>query len=223
MLHYLLSGTGHVDWMSPPSGAMGSRMHLATSLHPPEVGKLLRRFRLTLSLFIVGVVLSGLTCFALQREVDWLLHWRVLEGSGLMETPLGPWLEQVNRALSRQAAEAPFLFYGTDWLGFAHLVLALVFVGPLLHPVRNRWVIDFGLLACVGVLPLALIAGTVRGVPLFWQLVDCSFGVVGAAPLLLCRHYLTLEKRLRTTVAGQRRVRLTRRRAQRLPRTGARD
>ena len=194
-------------------------MNSGLSLYPPESGNLLRRFRLTLSLFMVGLVLSGLTCFALRREVNWLVHWRFLVASGFMETPLGPWLERVNGALAKQAAEAPFLFYGTDWLGFAHLVLALVFVGPLMHPMRNRWVIDFGLFACLGVVPLALIAGPMRGVPFFWQLVDCSFGVIGAAPLLLCRHYLHLVKRLRTSVARRRSLRLTR---QRMRRTGVR-
>ncbi len=56
-------------------------------------------------------------------------------------------------------------------------------------------VITFGLIACAGVIPLALIAGHVRGIPFPWRILDCSFGVFGAIPLLLCRHYLVrLEK-----------------------------
>jgi hypothetical protein len=34
------------------------------------------------------------------------------------------------------------------------------------------------------VIPLALIAGPIRGIPWWWQLVDISFGVVGIVPLL---------------------------------------
>jgi len=49
--------------------------------------------------------------------------------------------------------------------------------------VRNKWVITFGLIACAGVIPLALIAGQVRGIPFAWRLIDCSFGVVGGIPL----------------------------------------
>jgi len=47
-------------------------------------------------------------------------------------------------------------------------------------------VIQFGLIACVGVLFLALIAGPVRGIPFYWRVIDCSFGVFGAVPLILC-------------------------------------
>ena len=79
----------------------------------------------------------------------------------------------------------PFLAYGTDWLAFAHLVLAVLFIGPYRDPVRNKWVIQFGVFACAGVLPLALIAGQIRGIPLWWRLGDCSFGVLGAVPLLI--------------------------------------
>ncbi len=43
-------------------------------------------------------------------------------------------------------------------------------------------VITFGLIACAGMLPLALIAGHIRGIPLAWRLIDCSFGIFGSAP-----------------------------------------
>jgi hypothetical protein len=76
--------------------------------------------------------------------------------------------------------------YGTDWLAFAHLVIAVAFIGPLRDPVRNIWVIEFGLIACVAVFPLAFIAGSVRGIPFYWQLIDCSFGVGGGALLWIC-------------------------------------
>ena len=56
-------------------------------------------------------------------------------------------------------------------------------IQALLNPIRNKWVLQFGLIACAGVIPLALIAGHVREIPLFWQLIDCSFGVFGAIPL----------------------------------------
>ncbi|MBT2517610.1 hypothetical protein J7E29_09220 [Streptomyces sp. ISL-90] len=43
--------------------------------------------------------------------------------------------------------------------------------------------IQFGFIACLGIIPLALIAGGIRGIPLGWQLIDISFGVLGAVPL----------------------------------------
>jgi hypothetical protein len=84
----------------------------------------------------------------------------------------------------------PFMAYGTDWLAFAHLVIAIAFIGPLIDPIRNRWVLQFGTIACIGVIPLALIAGRIRGIPPYWRLIDCSFGIVGVIPLLICLHYI---------------------------------
>jgi hypothetical protein len=69
-------------------------------------------------------------------------------------------------------------------------------VGPLKDPVRNLWVVEFGMIACVLVVPLALICGPLRGIPFFWRLIDCSFGVLGILPLWLCRRAI-LEIRRR--------------------------
>jgi hypothetical protein len=111
---------------------------------------------------------------------------------------LGPWIDRVNEGLSATNARYPFLAYGTDWLAFAHLVIAVAFIGPFIDPVRNKWVIRFGLIACAGVAPLALIAGPIRGIPLGWRLIDCSFGVIGSIPLLICRRsILALERGVR--------------------------
>ena len=62
-------------------------------------------------------------------------------------------------------------------------------------PVRNVWIIDAGLIACAGVIPLALICGEIRGIPFYWRLIDCSFGVLGALPLWWLRRMIReLEK-----------------------------
>jgi len=145
--------------------------------------------RLWLGVFIVGLVLSGLTAFPLVTELRWLV--RLLHASWVepatLSTGLLAWVERVNEALVTTDAQYPFLAYGTDWLAFAHLAIAVAFIGPFVDPVRNKWVVTFGLIACGGVIPLALIAGQVRGIPLPWRLVDCSFGIVGAVPLLVAR------------------------------------
>jgi hypothetical protein len=46
------------------------------------------------------------------------------------------------------------------------------------------------MIACVLVIPLAMICGPIRGIPLYWRLIDCSFGVVGIIPLWFCRRYI---------------------------------
>ena len=139
------------------------------------------KIRVVLLAFIVGLILSGLTAFPLETELKIV--------AGLLPAPdqcaLSAWIHRVRDALVETNAKYPFLAYGTDWLAFAHLVIAIAFIGPLRDPVRNIWVIQFGLIACVAVIPLALIAGPIRGIPFGWRLIDCSFGVFGFIPLWL--------------------------------------
>ncbi|MFE6734247.1 hypothetical protein [Microbacterium sp. NPDC057650] len=134
---------------------------------------------------IVGLVVSGVTAFPLREEL-------ALASDALHRMPAAAWfpdavswVDRVAVALETNADRFPFIAYGTDWLAFAHLVIAVAFIGPLRDPVRNVWVIQWGLIACLGILPLALIAGGIRGIPLGWQLIDMSFGIVGAVPLIV--------------------------------------
>jgi len=71
-------------------------------------------------------------------------------------------------------------------------VIAIAFWGPFKDPVRNVWVVQFGMISCVAVVPLALIAGPIRGIPWGWQLIDISFGVIGIIPLLFA--YANIRK-----------------------------
>ena len=150
--------------------------------------QLLRRSRTLLLAFITGLVLSGLTAFPLETELRWVTGF-LGAGPGAQPADMPGvlrWLVTVRDALSETNARFPFLAYGTDWLAFAHLVIAVAFIGPLRDPVRNAWVVRFGLIACAAVIPLALIAGAMRGIPLYWRLIDCTFGLGGAALLWPC-------------------------------------
>jgi len=155
---------------------------------PRAEERLRARFRAWLALFVAGLVVSGLTALPLEREAQWLAR---IGGPGTRVAGLWPslasWLVLVAEGLRETGRAFPFLAYGTDWLAFGHFVIALAFVGPWRDPVRNVWVIDFGLLACALVVPFALVAGAVRGIPLWWRLIDCAFGVAGCVPLLACR------------------------------------
>lgn len=154
----------------------------------------LRRIRFWLGVFIAGLVLSGVTAFPLVTELRWLdaaVHTSLLEPL-TRATGLLPWVVRVREAVTETNAQYPFLAYGTDWLAFGHLVIATAFIGAWRDPMRNRWLITFGLIACAGVIPLAMIAGAVRGIPFGWRLIDCSFGVFGSIPLLMCRRCLAV-------------------------------
>lgn len=155
----------------------------------------LRAIRIWLVVFIVALVLSGVTAFPLEAELR-------LGASILHSTPvadwipqLAGWIDRVRDAVIATNARYPYLAYGTDWLAFAHLVIAVAFIGAFRDPVRNVWIIVWGMIACIGVIPLALIAGPIRGIPWGWTLIDCAFGVVGIIPLIVVYRLIRRRER----------------------------
>lgn len=150
-----------------------------------------RRLHLWTWLFIIGLAFSGLTAIPIQAQFD-LAAGRLgsdFGAGGLVPDFIAKWLAHAYVGVSVTSRSAPFVWYGTDWLAFGHVVIAFAFFGAVREPVRNRWLYDFGLLACAAVIPWALYFGAVRGIPLWWRLVDCSFGVLGAIPLWCCRNW----------------------------------
>ena len=133
-----------------------------------------------IAFFVVALFVSGLTAIPINVELSALLP--IFPSDSFMHY----WLQKVLAAYIQVNEQYPFLLYGYDWLAFAHFVLAILFVGPYKDPVKNIWVIEFGLIACVLIFPLAFIAGHLRGIPIGWQLIDCSFGVFGFIPLWIC-------------------------------------
>ena len=139
--------------------------------------------------FIFAIVISGITTFPIETEL-------AVMNAHLDSFPViyRGWLADVYAAVKSVNQQYPFLSYGTDWLAFAHLVIAIAFIGPLKDPIKNIWVIQWGMICCLCVFPLAFIAGHVRHIPIYWTLVDCSFGVVGIILLFLCyRKILKLQ------------------------------
>ncbi|MEO6847896.1 MAG: hypothetical protein ABI443_09975 [Chthoniobacterales bacterium] len=152
----------------------------------------LTRYRISLGVFIIGLALSGLTAFPLLHELSILTSLLGIDDPARYASYVGSkyWIAYVAFGLRQTYASFPFVGYGTDWLAFGHLTIALFFLGPWIAPRRNAWVLYCGLVACVGVIPLALICGPIRGIPFYWSLIDCSFGILGSLPLLYCV-YLT--------------------------------
>lgn len=141
---------------------------------------------------MLGLLVSGLTAFPLVYEIDLLVtNWLGIPPGAKPDDygPLLAWLTTVRNGLTQTNAQYPWLAYGTDWLAFAHIILAALFWGPYKDPVKNIWVIEFGMGASLAVIPLALICGAIRGIPFFWQLIDCSFGLL-CFPLLWRAHRL---------------------------------
>lgn len=153
----------------------------------------LQKIRWALGFFIAGLVLSGVTAFPLQHELQWATELRGLQTTADATTSFDRWILTVRDGLTDTYSKYPWVGYGTDWLAFAHLIIALFFIAPWRDPVRNIAAVRAGIAACILVIPLALICGEIRQIPFGWRLIDCSFGVIGVLPLL---YVLKLVKRL---------------------------
>jgi hypothetical protein len=147
-----------------------------------------RRIHFLLFLFIFALSAAGLTAIPLRWELELLNRWSGINSAVFQISPsLAEWVSRVNDSVQNGYGQYPLLAYGTDWLAFAHIIIAVAFLGPLRDPVRNIWVIEFGMIACILIIPWALIFGLVRDIPLFWTLIDMSFGVFGIIPLWIVR------------------------------------
>ena len=143
-----------------------------------------RRIRFLLIFFMLALVLSGLTAIPLQWELKVLMPLvNLATQRGIMVPALAQWIDKINQGVQNGYGQYPFLAYGTDWLAFGHVVIAIAFLGPLRDPVRNIWVVEFGMIACALIVPWTLIFGATREIPFFWQIVDMSFGIIGIIPL----------------------------------------
>ncbi len=149
---------------------------------------MLVRYRLALGIFIAGLTLSGVSAFPLQWELSILNRWfgSGQNGSDFLPARIDDFISFVHSGIEKTYALFPFFGYGTDWLGFGHFVIAAFFALPFIDPIKYRAVLYVGLFACAGVIVLAFVAGPIRGIPFFWTLIDCGFGILGAIPLLYC-------------------------------------
>lgn len=164
-----------------------------------------RRFRVALILFVSGLVVSGVTAFPLLQEVELLAAWLGADepSAGGGSRGLTQWIAYVREGLRETYSRYPFVGYGTDWLAFGHLAIAVFFLGPIVQPRRDHaWILISGMIACVGVIPLALVCGEIRGIPMGWRLIDCAFGVIGIVPLA---YAYRVGRRIRAAAGGNRR------------------
>jgi hypothetical protein len=125
---------------------------------PTQLKKKVKRWLIFL---MAGLVLSGITAFPIESELAITMN-----NLDIFSPKMQHWLSTIYTAVKITNAQYPYLSYGTDWLAFAHIVIAIAFIGPLRDPVRNIWVLQFGMIACILIFPLAFIAGPIRQIPL---------------------------------------------------------
>ena len=149
------------------------------------------RINYLLYFFIFALFISGLTAIPLQWELG-LLNRLFGQGTWLQVIlpGLSEWITRVWQGLTDTYRSYPFMQYGTDWLAFAHFVIAIAFIWVLRDPVKNLAVIEFAMVACALVNPAAFIFGELRGIPIFWRIIDSLFGIIGIIPLWISRKYI---------------------------------
>lgn len=165
----------------------------------PREAQLRRRIYVCTWLIILGLAFSGATALPLQTELDAVARWLGAENlsPGQASSGFVKWILVVRDGLRITYAKYPFMGYGTDWLGFAHFVIAIAFVGPLRHPIRSVWLFNWGMIASVLIVPWAFVTGEVRDIPVYWRLIDCSFGAGGFIPCWLAYRWTRELEQLR--------------------------
>ncbi len=144
--------------------------------------------RIILASYAAILILSGLTAIPLRIELS-LLNSLLGEGTVIASVlpPLSAWISLVNEAIQFISDQYPFLAYGYDWMAFGHFVIAIAFIGAAIDPVRRIWVIEFGIIACVLVIPYSFLMGYLREIPIYWSIIDSLFGFFGTIPLIIAR------------------------------------
>lgn len=151
----------------------------------------IKNIRRVIIVFIILLSLSGITAFPLVTEVDFML-----KHINSFPVFFHDWIRTVYESVHKTPS---IVLYGTDWLAFAHIIIGLFFVGVYQNPVRNKFIVNVGIVACIAVFPLAFICGPIRDIPFYHQVIDCCFGLFGVIPLLYIRYQIGLIEKASQT------------------------
>lgn len=156
-----------------------------------NTSRTLSHVRFWLIFFSAALIASGLTAIFAREGLRFLGPF-FAQGSVLHSfwPSMAEWLSLVRHAIDETYDKYPFLAYGYDWLAFGHFIISIPFIMALRDPRRYSWVVTYGIAACLAVLPFAIFLGAIRGIPLFWRIVDTLFGVGGLGVLLVLRRQL---------------------------------
>lgn len=138
-----------------------------------------KQVRIHILIFVALLLLSGVTAWPLETEGNFGIQF-----VHILPDFIVPWILRVYDGIHYNAIHYPFIQYGTDWLAFAHVGIAIAFWGPYHNPFRNIWVIQYAMILSLLIIPNALICGYIRHIPFVWQCIDMSFGIVSFFYLL---------------------------------------
>jgi hypothetical protein len=150
----------------------------------------------------VGLFLSGVTIWPAILELKTVV--RFIWGDSSPSGELHAFLLKAIAGLEATNAQYPFMLYAHDWLAFAHIMLAILFAGAVRDPVRNKWIVQCGLIMCASVPVLAAVCNSIRELPGWWFWIDFAFAPGAALPLWIAyRDIRILEQLNKTQYAEQ--------------------
>jgi hypothetical protein len=147
--------------------------------------RLRRKIKTAIIIIIIGLLLNGISAVPLQKELNILLsNPDVLPGF------LRNWWTYVHEGVSSTTTNYPFMRYGFDWLAFAHLLIAIVFIGPLKDPLKNEWIIIWGMIVSALSILMALCGERLRAIPFWWSCIDAAIAILSFIILWLCYKWI---------------------------------
>ena len=161
--------------------------------------QLRQKIKLTIIVTIIGLLLNGISALPLRAELNILLS-----NPDALSDFLRDWWLYVNKGVHETSSKYNFMRYGFDWLGFAHLLIAIAFIGPLKDPVKNEWVIQWGMIASALSVVMALCWERVRDIPLWWSFIDAAIAIAAFIILWFCNKWVqelkTINQRSANTI-----------------------
>ncbi len=160
--------------------------------HPEQHSLQLRqKIKAAIIITIIGLLLNGISAVPLGRELNVLLS-----DPSALPSFLRDWWIYVRKGVSETSKEYPFMRYGFDWLAFAHLLIAILFYGPWKDPIKNQWVVQWGMIASALSVIMAFAWERIRAIPLWWSLIDASIAIIAFIILWLCNRWIQQLKKI---------------------------
>ena len=156
--------------------------------------RLRKKIKTVIIITIIGLLLNGISAVPLGTELNILLS-----NQQILPKFLSDWWTYVAKGVHDTTAHYSFMRYGFDWLAFAHLLIAIAFIGPLKDPIKNEWIVQWGMIASALSLLVAFGWERMRSIPLWWSFIDASIAIVAFIILWLCNKWIS---QLKTVTAG---------------------
>ena len=153
--------------------------------------RLRKKIKAAIIITIAGLLLNGISAVPLRTELNILLS-----KPDALPQFLREWWMYVSKGVKETTTNYAFMRYGFDWLAFAHLLIAIAFLGPLRDPIKNEWLVRWGMIASALSVLMALGWEPLRAIPSWWSCIDALIAVAAFIILWLCNKWIKELKKI---------------------------